>query len=446
MSQITQFFTNNVPGGYVQTLTGNTGGAVGPAGGNINVVGDGSTITVAGNPGSNTLTISATGLVSTSFPTDSGTATPSADVLNVFGGVSGRNINTTGSGNTIHVNMNNAITLGDLSSIIGSAALTCTTGDVTLSAGNINLPNTSNSGDEGVITLGGNRFAYYRGGTFIGPLSGNFTNSGIANIGLGAATLTNLTSGRDNVALGGAALQSLQDGIENVAVGLFSSDAMTSASFNVAVGYESLTALTTGDFNIAIGDSAGQNYTSSESSNIVIAHEGVIGDSNTIRIGTTGSGLSEQDKCYIGATYGVNVGSVATVVTMASSEQIGTAAITAGTGIVVTPSANAITISASGTTSLTYTNVNTSPYVVLSTDEYLSVDCSGGPITLQFPNAATASRAYIVKDRTGSAATNNITVTTVGGAVNIDGATTFVMNTAYQSIQIIGNATTYEVF
>lgn len=44
--------------GIVSTLTGNTGGAVSPTGGNINVVGDGTTISVAGNPGDSTLTIS----------------------------------------------------------------------------------------------------------------------------------------------------------------------------------------------------------------------------------------------------------------------------------------------------------------------------------------------------------------------------------------------------
>ena len=42
----------------VQTLTGNTGGAVGPTGGTINVVGDGTTIDVVGNPSTSTLTLS----------------------------------------------------------------------------------------------------------------------------------------------------------------------------------------------------------------------------------------------------------------------------------------------------------------------------------------------------------------------------------------------------
>lgn len=82
----------------------------------------------------------------------------------------------------------------------------------------------------------------------------------------------------------------------------------------------------------------------------------------------------------------------------------------------------------------------------MPTDEYLSVDCSGGPITLQFPNAATTGRTYIVKDRTGSANSNNITVTTVGGAVNIDGATTYLMNTQYSAIELMGNSTSYEIF
>lgn len=46
--------------GNTETLTGNTGGAVGPdTNANINVKGDGTTITVTGNPGTNTLTISA---------------------------------------------------------------------------------------------------------------------------------------------------------------------------------------------------------------------------------------------------------------------------------------------------------------------------------------------------------------------------------------------------
>lgn len=49
------------PGGGVQTITGNTGGAVGPdLSNNINLLGSGA-VTVVGNPGANTLTISVNG-------------------------------------------------------------------------------------------------------------------------------------------------------------------------------------------------------------------------------------------------------------------------------------------------------------------------------------------------------------------------------------------------
>ena len=117
-----------------------------------------------------------------------------------------------------------------------------------------------------------------------------------------------------------------------------------------------------------------------------------------------------------------------------------------GTGIHTTSAGDTVTISTSGIIDLTYVSVNSSPYVVLSTDEYLSVDSGGGAIIIQLPDIVTAGRVYTIKDRTGSAATHNITVTTVGGTVNIDGATTFVINTAYEAINVIGNGSTYEVY
>jgi hypothetical protein len=86
--------------GTVTTLTGNTGGAISPTAGNINVVGDGTTITIAGNPGTSTLTASTTGAVATSYPTNSGTAIPALGVLNVFGG---NGMTTSGAGNTVTV-------------------------------------------------------------------------------------------------------------------------------------------------------------------------------------------------------------------------------------------------------------------------------------------------------------------------------------------------------
>lgn len=122
------------------------------------------------------------------------------------------------------------------------------------------------------------------------------------------------------------------------------------------------------------------------------------------------------------------------------------ATLTPGTGISITNGAGSITIAATGTTTLTYTTVNTTPYVVLLTDDFLGVDSSGGPIQINLPNAPATGRVWVIKDTTGSANTNNITVTTVGGVVLVDAAATYVMNTQYSAINVLFNGTKYLVF
>jgi hypothetical protein len=195
--------------------------------------------------------------------------------------------------------------------------------------------------------------------------------------------------------------------------------------------------------------SSGYNYTSSESSNLILANVGVTGDNHVMRLGTTGTGNGQQSTCYIAGINGVNVGSVASVVSIAgSSGQLGSTVITAGTGVSVTAGANTITIAATGTTTLTYTAVNhaASPYTVLTTDDYLGVDVTAGVVTILLPNAPTTGRTFVVKDKVGLAATNNITVTTVGGSVTIDGATSYVMNNSYSAMSLIFNGTSYEIY
>lgn len=390
-----------------------------------------------------------------------GPEVPLAGNFNIFGA---HGINVAGSANTETVAINNAITLGDLASIIGSPALTATTGDVTLLAGNINLPVTSSTLNEGVITVGGVRFMssysaaplVQPGSTFLGYTSGpgpqltfattgiGFealmsinTSSSISNTAVGAGALTMATATSDNTAIGAEALAEYTAAIGGA-----------SAGSNVAIGASAAATLTTGENNIIIGTGAGSAYTTSESSNILIGNAGINGESNTIRIGVSGSLGGEQNRCFIAGIDGVNVGSTATIVTE-TSDQLGTAVLTAGANITITPGANTITIAAA-TSSVTahYTGVNhaASPYTVLSTDYYISADVTAGVITILLPNAPTTGRVFVVKDKVGLAATSNITVTTVGGAVTIDGATSFVMNTAYESVQLIFNGTSYEIF
>jgi hypothetical protein len=120
--------------------------------------------------------------------------------------------------------------------------------------------------------------------------------------------------------------------------------------------------------------------------------------------------------------------------------------LTAGAGIGIANGPGTITISNTGGSAYTYTNVNTSPYVVLPADQYLGVDASVIPITLQFPNAPATGTVFVVKDFGGFAGTNNITVTSVGGAIGFDGGLTFVMNTNFEAISLLYDGTNYQVF
>jgi hypothetical protein len=102
----------------------------------------------------------------------------------------------------------------------------------------------------------------------------------------------------------------------------------------------------------------------------------------------------------------------------------------------------------SGASVVGITSVNhaASPYTVLTTDEFLKVDVSGGVVTIKLPNSTTTGRVITIKDATGNAATSNISVTTVGGSVTIDGQTTYTIATNYLSITVIFDGTNYEVF
>ena len=101
---------------------------------------------------------------------------------------------------------------------------------------------------------------------------------------------------------------------------------------------------------------------------------------------------------------------------------------------------------ASSLLSITAVNNAASPYTVLTTDQYLKVDSTAGAVSILLPNAPTTGRIINIKDSTAMAQANNITVTTVGGSVNIDGATSYVMNTNYEAINLIFDGTSYEVF
>lgn len=117
-------------------------------------------------------------------------------------------------------------------------------------------------------------------------------------------------------------------------------------------------------------------------------------------------------------------------------------------GITTSGAGSTLTIVGSGEQVIAITALDNtdSPYTVLTADYYMTCDVSAGALTIRLPNVPTTGKVFIVKDAGGDSATNNITVTTVGGVVNIDGATSFIINTNYRSLQFVFTGAAYEIF
>jgi len=248
-------------------------------------------------------------------------------------------------------------------SVTAGTGLTVTTGDATISAGNLNLPTTNAALTEGVIEFNSVGFfhAYGTNNVFVGGSSGNGTltgqnNSAVGydsldalttgnfNMAIGSQALTDCTTGISNTALGYQALQNLVDGDYNSAIGTQAGNAITSGSgnmlvgrvagqlittgdYNIGVGHGALGALVSGDYNIGIGTGAGNALTTNDSDNICISNTGTAGDNNTIRLGTQGTGNKQQDKCFIAGIYNTTPsGGVDGTVVIDSNGQLGSIA------------------------------------------------------------------------------------------------------------------------
>ncbi len=205
-------------GGAGTSLTGNSGGAISPVAGNINVVTANSTVTFVGTAGNQTLDFGLTNLsLGTSLP-----------ALNV------------GTQN-------------------------CT----------------------------------------YGLRSGAAIDNGIGNSLFGYETARNLTTGSNNCAFGKQSLSGITTSVQNCSFGNSALNGlMLSNGSNTAIGYASLIGLVTGTANTALGVNSGSLYTAAESSNISIGSAGVNGENNTTRIGTSGSGVGQQNRIFLAGISG----------------------------------------------------------------------------------------------------------------------------------------------
>jgi hypothetical protein len=126
--------------------------------------------------------------------------------------------------------------------------------------------------------------------------------NGSDNTATGSSALHSNTTGIRNVAAGGVALESNTMGYSNTATGASALRNNTTGTDNTAIGDDALHDNTTGSNNIALGSQAGFNLTTGDG-NIDIGNQGVAGEANTIRIGTT----ETQAATYIAGIFGATI-------------------------------------------------------------------------------------------------------------------------------------------
>lgn len=178
--------------------------------------------------------------------------------------------------------------------------------------------------------------------TFIGSAAGTLTTGG-NNTGVGFNVLAANVAGVATTAVGANCFSRISGSSSGNSTGLgvqAGQGFVTGNGSNVCIGSavgsgnggaNSLT----GSENVFIGSSftfGANSYTGSESSNIIIQNAGTVGDNNTIRIGTSGSGSGQQNSCFIAGTYNVTPGTAWRPIVINSSAQIGTATDTTGVG------------------------------------------------------------------------------------------------------------------
>ena len=160
------------------------------------------------------------------------------------------------------------------------------------------------------------------GNTYLGKGCG--IPGGGNNTAIGIFAMSSAVTASECVAIGQSALNAYVLGGECVAIGAGTLGSLVSGGANIAIGFETMDLLLTGSDNIAIGDGAADTYTGAETGNIIIAANGVTGESHTTRIGTqTGTGSGPQTACYIAGITGNTVSNTEMVTIDSVTGQLG---------------------------------------------------------------------------------------------------------------------------
>jgi hypothetical protein len=147
--------------------------------------------------------------------------------------------------------------------------------------------------------------------------------TGSFNTATGMNAMASNTGGSGNTAVGAQALSFNSTGNHNTAAGRAALANSTTGSYNTAIGRNAMWNTGVGSYNIALGDKAG--YDAYGSSNILIGNEGYT-ESNTLRLGTHGSGAGQQNRAFIAGISGTNLAGAAMPVFIDADGQLGTSA------------------------------------------------------------------------------------------------------------------------
>lgn len=337
----------------------------------------------------NGLNLEASGNLARSFSGNSGTAVPVSGALTVAGG---SNINTSGAGSAITVNLNNSPSVsGSLTagtSIAAGTAITAgtgliaTAGGVTATAGNISAAS-GNVSASGTVTAG----TTVTSGTGITATTGNI----VASAGNINATTGSMSAGTTIVAGTGIAATS---GNIVASSGNVTASGLVSAGSSVAAG----TTITAGTQVVsAVGTAAAPSYTFSgnTTTGLSVPSAGTLvlstGGANRLQI-TSGGASTFSGSLTLPVLAGLVQSSSAGLLSSSNGTSgqvmIGGgsapvwAALTAGAGIGISNGANSITLTAAGSGILpTIEVLSTSASAAINTT-YITNNASRVVITL----------------------------------------------------------------
>lgn len=379
-----------------------------------------------------------------------------------------------------------SVTTASLNTFVGESAGRLTTGGSSTFVGQTAGDGvTSGAGN----TLVGNNSGKSIAQAFQNTIMGSGCGAGVrSDNGAGGAS-QNVFIGHNactgTIGIGGGSYNGSSDGSFNVVVGQGTANSLTNGFFNCIYGQGNATSLTTGSYNTFLGRGGGATVTTG-SHNTCLGYGGdlgsatrayaiLIGDSvtstadNQLVVGSAatsanltegyfGSGV-EKAAPTVFAFRGTNV--IAGTTDTASAELGIYAGRSTGTGaggsivFKVSPAAasTASTQNAlvqrfvvgqyatfnDGGHRIKRTNTATD-YTVLVTDYYVTVSSTAAARTLTLPSASSVGDGakFIVKDTSGGAGTNSITITRAGSDT-IDGANTAVINSNYGSLTLISD-------